>query len=184
MTDDKRTPPARFVDEIWDVAMKIKAIFGIHPNCLIAHAAHESAWGTSKSATEDNNLFGVMANKEWIDANNTVRERPTWEFSKYAPDKIRYWERPGDIIAKKAVSGGTRCLVNRLFRVYGSWESSCLDWAAKMMSLRYEKAYLAAREGDVERFARAIEAAKYATDNEGYAEKIIRVAKRIDQELA
>lgn len=173
---------SRFVDQMWIPALKIKAAFGIHPMVTITHAAHESAWGSSKLAVEDNNLFGMMATKTWLEAGKPSRQRPTWEFSPHRPERIKYWERPGDIIEKRIVSGGTRCLVNRLFRVYESWESACIDWAAKMMDLRYEEAYKAARIGDIEAFAKALEAAKYATD-QGYANKLMRVAKRVDEEL-
>lgn len=173
-----------FVNKMWIPALKVKTGFGIHPVVVIAHAAHESGWGLSKLASEDNNLFGMMATKSWTDAQKLVRKRPTWEFSPHSPEKIKYWEHAGDILKKTAVPGGTRCLVNRLFRVYDSWESACLDWAVKMNDIRYEAALRAARIGDVDRFAKEIEAAKYATDNEGYAKKIIRVAKLVKEELA
>jgi len=161
-----------FIDKMLPVAWEIFAYSEIQPKILIAHAAHESHWGTSQLAIRANNLFGLTAGS-WAGRNKSLFGIPTREFCPEPPDEIRYWSVPGDIIEKKASpNGGTDLMVNRYFRAYADWKASCDDWAS-LLTRRYPAAYIAAQLGKFEDFARGLSG--YATDPR-YVEKICMYA--------
>ena len=160
-----------FIVKMTPAAANVRELFQIHPRCLIAQAAHESRWGLSKLTEYANNLFG-MTGVSWKKEGKPVFEIPTWENSALPPDKIRYWDRPGDIVENRQLIDlktgdtlGWRYKVIRPFRKYGSWEDSCMDWAKMIAQAdRYKKSYAAAKTGNLDKFDDALKADKYATD--------------------
>ncbi len=57
-TGDKR---ADYVKKYFGVAQRVGKEFGINPIIILAQAALESGWGTSKLAIDNHNFFGVTA---------------------------------------------------------------------------------------------------------------------------
>jgi flagellum-specific peptidoglycan hydrolase FlgJ len=159
-----------FVEKLLPIAREIFAYTQINPRILIAQAAHESFWGTSKLTVEANNLFGMKAGS-WIKKGKPTYAIPTWEHSHHAPASIYYWETPGDILEKKvSPRGGTDLMVNCMFRLYQDWRDSCGDWVALIIKY-YASAYEGAKSGNFMDFAKGMTG--YATDPM-YAEKICR----------
>jgi flagellum-specific peptidoglycan hydrolase FlgJ len=157
-----------FVDKLLPIAREVYAYAQVHPAILIAQAAHESAWGTSRLTLKANNLFGITAGS-WVGRGRPVFGIPTMEYCPEPPKRIRYWNVPGDIISKKpSPRGGTDLMVNAFFRKYSDWKESCEDWV-KLLIRRYPTAYVAAQLGNFTDFARGLTG--YATDPR-YAEKI------------
>jgi flagellum-specific peptidoglycan hydrolase FlgJ len=169
-----------FLNRIRPLAEAEQKISGIHPDITVTQAAHESRWGDSGLAVKANNLFGKTAGKLWLDANYPVVEMETWEFSPLPPEKIQYWNRPGDIKERKVrKSGGTDLVVLVPFRKFASWPEAIRDWAeAISLSKRYAKAYEVAKSGNFEQYAKEVAAAGYATDPK-YAEKLIKVYQEV-----
>lgn len=113
---------------------------------VVAEAALESAWGTSRLAAEGFNLFGVKADPSWHGA---VLTMPTREFS-----------------------GGKWVVVPAKWRKYDNWQGSIDDHAAFLLSNpRYQGAFVCSMGVT---FARAVAAAGYATDPD-YAAKIVSI---------
>lgn len=166
----------RFRDRLYPTASKIESQFGIKKDLLITQAAHESAWGESGLAKRDDNIFGMTVGTGWVEAGKPIASWPSREYSKYPPEKIRYWNKPGDIIEKmKDGKGGSILTVMIDFRVYGSWDESMLDWADHIVnSPIYHMAFLYAKEGDAGKFITAIAQAGYASDSR-YASKLTGV---------
>lgn len=57
-TGDKRSD---YVKKYYGLAEKVGKEFGMNPIAILAQAAIESGWGTSKLARENNNFFGFTA---------------------------------------------------------------------------------------------------------------------------
>lgn len=143
----------------------------------MTQAAHESGWGNSGLTQKANNLFGYTANDSW---KGDVLSMPTTEYSNYPPDKVRYWNKPGDIASKEPFKTGSKLTVIVGFRKYENWDESCKDWARNISSLpRYSAAYQLARVGDLEGYARAVQLAGYASDP-AYASALVAVGKVLD----
>lgn len=58
------SPQETFVRAYYAAAKAAGAHFGLNPVCILAQAAHESAWGTSYGARTRRNFFGVIATKQ------------------------------------------------------------------------------------------------------------------------
>lgn len=118
---------------------------GIPWQFTVAEAGLESGWGLHAPGF---NLFGIKA-----------QEGDGWT---------------GDRIAESSreVIGGQSKMIVSFFRAYSSWEAS-LDDHAKFLTEneRYKPAFATKTPQD---FARAVAAAKYATDP-NYAQKIIEI---------
>lgn len=50
-----------FVSRIWEAVQAQPSLYGLFPSVIIAQAALESGWGTSRLSAEYNNYFGVKA---------------------------------------------------------------------------------------------------------------------------
>lgn len=176
---------ARFIARLKPIAEAIDREFGIKPPVILVQSAHESNWGESLLTIKANNLFGMMAGRNWLAAGKPIAEFPTTEFSRLPPEKIRYWDRPGDVIKKQVTPNGlTMLLVNLAFRKYDSWTDSILDWSRMVTtSPRFAKAAIAARVGNVLVFAAEMQLAGYATDP-NYAGKLARLSGAIIEGLA
>ena len=174
---------------------------GIPPDIVVPQAALESGWGVSGLTKKANNLFGMTAGSSWIrhqsDSNVPVKawsqlntgnppgtpviHMPTVEYSKKTPEKIKYWDYPGDIISKKYVPTmlKTKLVVNRPFREYADWTESVQDWFNKISSLsRYNQAFEALQNSDIKAYSEALQKGGYATDP-NYAKKIQETAKQV-----
>lgn len=184
MTDDNPETDVRirFRNRLYPAALKIEETTGIKKEFLIAQAAHESGWGQSDLARRDNNLFGMTATEDWLAAGHPITTMPTREYSKYPPEKIRYWTRPGDVIEKmKDGKGGSVLKVMRDFRKYTNWDESMEDWADRISNLPlYKLAYSYAKEGDAEKFISAVAEAGYGSDPR-YATKLTGVYHAVTQ---
>lgn len=166
-----------FKTKIMGSALTVKDLTGIAPVITMSQAAHESNWGNSGLTQKANNLFGYTINDSW---KGDVLSMSTTEYSNYPPDKIRYWNRPGDIASKEPFKTGSKLAVIVGFRKYDNWDDSCKDWSRNISSLaRYSAAYQFAKLGDLEGYARAVQLAGYATDPK-YADSLIRVGKELD----
>lgn len=167
-----------FVAKIGPVAAQIKAAWGIQPRLLAVQAAHESAYGTSGLTRVANNLFGMTAGS-WVEKSLPVVWLPTWEWTKFEPEKIRKWQYEGDILEKRASAHGhgTDVKVNRPFRAYQNWLASAMDWARMIMTMpRFAPAKDKALQDDVGQFAAALQACGYATDP-WYRDKLVRTSE-------
>lgn len=146
-------------------ALDIQKRLGIDPNLLITQSALESNWGRSGLTKQDNNYFGMTAGS-WLKKGLPVSDWPTTEWVSKPVDQVTFFETPGDLISKEAVSANqTKVKVHRYFRHYGSMEESLDDWANLISGLSlYANAYAAAKVGDVDTFAASLQSAGYATD--------------------
>ena len=136
----------QFINAIKNDAITSAKLTQVFASFAIAEAALESAWGSSRLATQAHNLFGVKADKAW---QGDTLSLPTREFLN------NQW-----------------CFVNALWRKYPSWLGSFKDHADFLHhNPRYRNAFLA---GNVEDFTVSIAKAGYATDPT-YAKKIISI---------
>lgn len=178
----------RFKIELMPTALVIKQRYGIDPLITLTQAAQESNWGQSELTVKANNLYGFTATNDWLTAGKPIFLIQTKEYSQKPPEKIRYWNRLGDVKKKKPDGkGGSILMVEVDFRRYTSWQESVVDWALKISTLpRYKQAYESAKKGDVFGFAKSVSSAGYATDP-SYSDKIVQTAsmvKRIPIETA
>lgn len=67
----------RFVKDSLQAAVSAGAAFNMNPRVILAQAAFESGWGTSRLATESNNFFGLTAygasNQYWHGGKTEVK---------------------------------------------------------------------------------------------------------------
>jgi flagellum-specific peptidoglycan hydrolase FlgJ len=137
--------PQSFIEVVAPVAAASQKITGIAAAFVIAQGALESAWDKSGLAISANNLFGVKADPSW---HGETIMLPTEEYL-----------------------NGEMVLVEATWRKYPTWQAAFDDHAQFFYdNPRYADALKV--KDDPIAFARAIEAAKYATDP-GYADKII-----------
>ena len=171
--EDKRV---RFKKRLLPIAERIMEEFGIPPELIITQAAHESNWGESQLSRAADNLFGMTANESWIKNGRDIYSIASREYSKFPPEKIRYWNEQGDIIEKKTDGhGGSILMVEIRFRKYKSWDESVDDWAHKIANTeRYKQAYFYAKLGSANDFFYELKKSGYATDPE-YSEKLLNV---------
>jgi flagellar protein FlgJ len=151
----------QFIDKILPQAQAAGRELGIDPRAIIAQAALETGWGTSKpgdAAGASNNLFGIKASG-------------TWQGASVASTTQEYTAG----VANDEVAG---------FRAYGSESDSINDYVSL---LRDNPRYSAAlgTGGDVRAFATALQSGGYATDPD-YANKLVAVADQLGmrQEIA
>lgn len=176
----------QFIIKLWPIALEIQNQYKLHPYIGITQAAHESNWGLSELTVKANNLFGMTAGS-WVEQRRPVIFMPTTEYSKFPPERVHYWDKPGDILEKRSNGkGGSILKVNRAFRKYASWEFSMQDWAIKITSNpKYRVALESARTGDMSLYAMEMTKAGYATDT-NYDQKLIGVhdvVARLAQEI-
>ena len=144
----------QFIDKILPQARAAGRELGVDPRAIVAQAALETGWGTSKPADASggsNNLFGIKAGGRW--QGDSVRS-VTQEYSAGVA---------GDEVAR--------------FRAYGSESDSIKDYVSL---LRDNPRYSAAVNtgGDVRAFGTALQRGGYATDPD-YANKLVSVAEQL-----
>jgi len=148
---------AAFVQRHEQAALAAERASGIPATFMLAQAGHESGWGRRElrhaDGTPTHNLFGIKAGAGWKGA---VAEATTTE----------------------VVDGQPRRVVQR-FRAYASAAESFADYAALMMTQRYQA--VRAAGDDAQAFAAGLQRAGYATDPR-YADKLsgaIATAQRL-----
>lgn len=180
-----------FIDKIRTPALAIEAVSGIPWRFAMVQACHESAHGTSQLAMIASNLFGVTGDDvltaagvppsmdmpdvlAWLVNHPEVQVvmMKTEERHNLPPEKIRYWTRPGDIVSKINYGTGSNLFVERPFRKYEDWLGSLQDWSARIQR-RYPLAYIAAKLGKFDDFAKALQVGGYATDQHYAAQLIV-----------
>lgn len=140
--------PSAFIALIGPAAQASAKASGVPASVTVAQAALESAWGESKLARFGCNLFGVKADKAWTGEILTMQTR---EFQ-----------------------AGKWVTVPANWRKYADWLECINDHAA---FLRRNKRYsVAFASTSAEAFARALQAAGYATDPE-YGQKLVAVMR-------
>lgn len=155
-----------FIDFARPFALQVEQQFKIPIVVPITQSAHETRWGNSKLNLEGNNYFGMTVgdNGLWTQTGGAVISYPSTEFSKYPPEKIRYWNRAGDILEKKPDGkGGSILQVMIDFRKYGSPLDSFSDWGRHIRDL-YANAYDAALANQPAKFFEEI-GRRYGTDS-------------------
>lgn len=148
-----RMTPEQFVNAVWPHAQAVAARLGVCPKTLVAQAALETGWGRHMISRDDgsasNNFFGIKAGDAW---KGETLQRTTREFQ---------------LGVERSESAG--------FRGYDSIQHSFEDYAALLSrSPRYARAVAVGMDGA--QFARALQAAGYATDP-NYAAKISAIAE-------
>jgi flagellum-specific peptidoglycan hydrolase FlgJ len=142
----------------------------------LTQSAHESGWGNSELTVKWNNYFG-MTKGSWT---GKFCSYPSTEFHKLPPEKIKYWNRPGDIISKKPDGKGGSVLVVEIdFRAYETPLDSFIDWANHIKNL-YPAAYSEARRNNVPGFFAEI-GKKYGTD-QNYANSCLALYSKVTNE--
>jgi len=144
----------QFIEKILPQAQAAGRELGVDPRAIIAQAALETGWGTSKPADaggNSNNLFGIKAGGSW--QGGSV-ESSTQEYTAGVAN---------DEVAR--------------FRTYGSDSDSIKDYVSL---LRENPRYSAALNtgGDVRAFATALQRGGYATDPD-YANKLVSLAEQL-----
>ena len=172
----------RFVKRLLPVASNIEKINKIPARFIVAQAAHESNWGNSELTRLACNLFGITADTEWLKLNKPSYSIATKEYSKYPPEKIKYWSRVGDILEKKPDGrGGSILKVVVAFRKYANWDESIQDWAQHISSNeRYRKVIETAYTNDPRAYYGALKDAGYATDP-NYDKKLVAVYEKVKE---
>ncbi|HEX7642965.1 MAG TPA: glucosaminidase domain-containing protein [Burkholderiaceae bacterium] len=132
-----RMAPEVFFPFVLAAAQKTQADTGIPASFTMAQAAVESAWDGSGLSQEDFNFFGIKAIGGWA---GPTQMWPTREFLQ-----------------------GHYVIIQAPFRKYASLKEGFEDHAAFLTgNERYKPAF--AHTGDSIAFARAVQAAGYATD--------------------
>ncbi len=140
--------PAEFIAAMSGPAQAAQAKTRVPASFTVAEAALESGWGHSRLAVEAFNLFGVKAD-------------PAWLGERIAMD-TREWS---------IIDGWT--MVSAYWRKYRDFESCLEDHGDFLSHSRYAHCFDAANG---EEFARAVQAAGYATDP-AYADKLISIMR-------
>jgi flagellar protein FlgJ len=144
----------QFIDEVMPHATAAARELGVDARAIVAQAALETGWGTSKPADsngDSHNLFGIKASGGW-------------QGRAVAADTTEY-------VAGEAGTERAR------FRAYGSVAESVSDY---VHLIRDNPRYSAAlgTGSDVRAFANALQRAGYATDPE-YANKLVATFERV-----
>ncbi len=140
--------PQAFVRTLLPLAEKIAAAAGIDPKVIVAQAALETGWGQHMIRRADgrsaNNLFGIKADSRWQGEQAVVG---TLEYRQGIPRREQ-----------------------AAFRAYPDVDASLRDYVDFLRSNpRYQSALAQGQDGQA--YARALQAAGYATDP-AYASKI------------
>ncbi|MEJ0087843.1 MAG: glucosaminidase domain-containing protein [Pseudomonadota bacterium] len=151
ITDDTKQ---KFIETIMPQAQTAGRELGVDPRAIVAQAALETGWGTSKPADAaggSNNLFGIKAGGRWQGASVSSS---TQEYT-----------------------GGVANDEVARFRAYASESDSIKDYVALLRdNPRYSEALNTG--GDVRAFATALQRGGYATDPD-YANKLVSVAEQL-----
>lgn len=140
--------PDQFIAAISAAAQASAKTTKVPASFVVAQAALESAWGTSRLSLEGKNLFGVKADKGW---KGPVITMPTREFV-----------------------GGKWITVLAPWRKYATWLDCINDHADFFIkNPRYKPCFSCET---AEGFAEAVANAGYATDPQ-YAQKVISVMR-------
>lgn len=144
--------PAVFIPFALEAALKTQADTGIPASFTIAQAAVESDWAGSGLSQKDFNFFGIKA--------------------------IGGWTGPSQMWPTREFLQGEYVTIQAPFRKYASMTDGFEDHAAFLTgNERYKPAF--EHTGDSIAFARAIQAAGYATDPH-YADTIISIINKHD----
>lgn len=174
-----------FLDWAKEYALIVEVDYAIPHLITITNAAHESGNGNSKLTTECCNFFGMTASDDWINKGKAFKNYPTTEFHSLPPEKIKWWNRPGDILSKEPDGkGGSILKVQVPFRSYEKALDSFQDWAYKIKT-KYPKAYDYALKGDAALFYKHVQEGGYATDT-NYAYKLLDLYhefRKLEQEV-
>jgi flagellum-specific peptidoglycan hydrolase FlgJ len=143
---DQSMTPQSFLDALLPGALAIQEKYGIPASFTLAQAASESRWGDSDLAKKAFNLFGVKADSGW--------KGPCFNL------------KTGEVLNGKEV------IVGASWRKYGSW-AECMEDRVNFFKVnrRYASCW---QQTTGEGWARAVQAANYATDPK-YADKLIAV---------
>jgi peptidoglycan hydrolase FlgJ len=161
-TDTAATSPAEdFVAQLLPHANAAAAALGVEPRLLLAQAALETGWGGAvpqhSNGASAHNLFGIKAGSAWRGARTAQ-----WTLEHEAGGNVRR---------------------NAEFRAYPSSAASFADYVDLIGNTpRYASALASA--DDAEAYARAVQAAGYATDP-SYADKWLAIYRghRLDGAL-
>jgi hypothetical protein len=134
-----------FINKVAPGAVTGMWVTNVPASVSIAQAILESGWGSSKLATQANNLFGIKGT-----GNCGSVTMPT-----------------------KEIINGEEVIVNAVFRKYCSFGDSIVDHGYFFLeNPRYQNAMK--NSGNADEFARQIQRAGYATDP-NYAQKLINL---------
>ncbi|MCK7461130.1 MAG: glucosaminidase domain-containing protein [Sphingobacterium sp.] len=129
-----------FVDRFLPVAQSVAESLGQDAITILAHAAHETSFGTRLPRREDgtssNNYFGIKAGSQWT---GDVAVNRTWE-----------------------EVGGRRQSESAAFRAYASPEDSFKDYARLIQGGRYQSA---TQSGSAQEYFQRLVSSGYATDS-------------------
>jgi flagellum-specific peptidoglycan hydrolase FlgJ len=145
------TPQEQFIKAILPAALSSQKATGVPASVTIAQAILESFWGSSRLSTEAHNYFGIKADSKQGPAG--VVWFDTWE-----------------------VIGGRNLIQHAAFRAYHNAEESFIDHGKFFIENPRYAGAMAVRN-DARAFARAINAAGYATDP-AYSGKLIQLMDR------
>jgi len=143
--------PAEFIAAMSAPAQAAQAKTRVPASFTVAEAALESGWGHSRLAVDAFNLFGVKADPAWLG------ERISMDTREWTSD--RGW-----------------IMVPAYWRKYRDFEACLEDHDDFLSHPRYAHCFDATNGED---FARAVQAAGYATDPE-YADKLISIMRAHD----
>ena len=142
-----------FFNKILPLAQQVSKNTGIVTSVMLAQAILESAWGTSRLATEANNLFGIKSDALW---RGEVLKVETKEF------------RDGKTVTEE-----------KLFRSYASIADSLNDYGAFFTSTPWRTQNYAkfVQSKDYQSAVTNLQASGYATDP-AYGEKLKSLIER------
>jgi flagellar protein FlgJ len=140
----------KFINDMLPQAEAAGRELGVDARAIVAQAALETGWGTSKPGGSSHNFFGIKAGENWRGASVTA-------------DTTEY-------VAGEAGSERAR------FRAYGSLAENLEDYVRVLSSPRYEAAL--GTGADVRAFANALQRGGYATDPE-YANKLVATFEKV-----
>ena len=143
----------KFIDEMLPHATAAAHELGVDARAIVAQAALETGWGTSKPADasgNSQNFFGIKAGAGW--------RGPS-----VASDTTEY-------VAGEAGSERAR------FRAYGSLAENVADYVRVLREPRYSAAL--GTSSDVQAFANALQRGGYATDPD-YARKLVATFEKV-----
>ena len=142
-----------FILSLAGAAQESQRMTGVPASVTLAQAILESDWGRSRLAREAKNLFGIKAH---------TRPGTAGVYN------INAWE----------VLGGANVIKPESFKAYSNLADSIVDHGRWFHQQPRYAGALAVRD-EPQAFARAINAAGYATDP-AYANKLIRLMDRFD----
>ncbi|HEX6397335.1 MAG TPA: glucosaminidase domain-containing protein [Steroidobacteraceae bacterium] len=143
----------KFIDEVMPHATAAARELGVDARAIVAQAALETGWGTSKPADaggSSHNFFGIKAGAGW--------------------------QGPSVSSGTTEFVGGEAGTESARFRTYGSLAESVGDYVRVLREPRYAAAL--GTGSDVHAFANALQRGGYATDPE-YANKLVATFEKV-----